>query len=69
MDEIQLKAKKRTIIGKQVKVLRREGLIPGIVYGGEGEPIPVELDTFWKSPWMRQSGPLYQLNLLEWHQP
>jgi len=45
MDEIQLQAKKRTIIGKQVKVLRREGLIPGIVYGGEGDPIPVELDA------------------------
>jgi len=44
MDEVQLQAKKRTIIGKQVKSLRREGLIPGIVYGGEGDPIPVELD-------------------------
>ena len=45
MDAIQLQAKKRTVIGKQVKVLRREGLIPGIVYGGEGDPIPVELDA------------------------
>jgi large subunit ribosomal protein L25 len=45
MDEIQLQAKKRAIIGKQVKALRRAGLIPGIVYGGGGEPIPVELDA------------------------
>jgi large subunit ribosomal protein L25 len=45
MEEIQLQAKKRTIIGKQVKTLRRAGLIPGIVYGGEGNPIPVELDA------------------------
>jgi large subunit ribosomal protein L25 len=45
MEEIQLQAKKRTIIGKQVKTLRRAGLIPAIVYGGEGNPIPVELDA------------------------
>lgn len=45
MEEIQLEANKRTVIGKQVNTLRREGLIPAIVYGGGGEPIPVELDA------------------------
>jgi large subunit ribosomal protein L25 len=45
MEEIQLQANKRTVIGKQVNTLRRDGLIPAIVYGGGGEPIPVELDA------------------------
>jgi large subunit ribosomal protein L25 len=45
MEEIQLLANKRTIVGKRVNTLRREGLIPAIVYGGEGEPIPIELDA------------------------
>jgi large subunit ribosomal protein L25 len=45
MEEIQLKAKKRTVIGKQVKNLRRAGLIPAIVYGGGEEPINIELDA------------------------
>ncbi len=44
MEEIQLQANKRTVVGKQVKALRREGLIPAVVYGGEGEPISIELD-------------------------
>jgi large subunit ribosomal protein L25 len=45
MEEIRLQANKRTIIGKRVNTLRQEGLIPAIVYGGEGEPIPIELDA------------------------
>jgi large subunit ribosomal protein L25 len=45
MEEIQLQANKRTVLGKQVNTLRREGLIPAIVYGGEGDPIPIELDA------------------------
>ncbi|OGO14783.1 MAG: hypothetical protein A2Z14_04055 [Chloroflexi bacterium RBG_16_48_8] len=45
MEEIQLIANKRTIVGKQVDLLRREGLIPAIVYGGDEDPIPVELNA------------------------
>jgi large subunit ribosomal protein L25 len=33
MDELILMAAPRTVVGKQVKRLRREGLIPGVVYG------------------------------------
>ncbi|MBA2276953.1 MAG: 50S ribosomal protein L25 [Chloroflexia bacterium] len=32
-DELILRAEPRTVLGKQVKRLRREGLIPGVVYG------------------------------------
>lgn len=31
--EVTLRAEPRTVVGKKVKALRREGLIPGVVYG------------------------------------
>jgi large subunit ribosomal protein L25 len=33
VDEVILRAEPRTVLGKKVKRLRREGLIPGVVYG------------------------------------
>jgi len=45
MDEIKLEAKERTVIGKKVKVLRREGLLPAVVYGTGIKPIAIELDA------------------------
>ncbi len=44
MEEVQLDAKKRTVMRKHVKSLRREGLLPAIVYGGGIDPIPIELE-------------------------
>jgi large subunit ribosomal protein L25 len=47
-DQIVLQADKRTIKGKQVGSLRREGILPGIIYGKVGkehmEPILVQLN-------------------------
>jgi large subunit ribosomal protein L25 len=43
MEEIELKAEKRSILGKKVKRLRREGLIPAILYGPETAPIPLQV--------------------------
>src|SRR4051812_25292759 len=37
-DTYTLEAQSRTVIGKQVKALRREGLIPAVIYGAGGEP-------------------------------
>jgi large subunit ribosomal protein L25 len=45
MEKFVLEAKKRDVIGKKVKALRREGLIPAIIYGREIEPIPISLIT------------------------
>ncbi len=40
-----LKAERRTVIGKKVKQLRREGKLPGVVYGKTlDQPIPIALD-------------------------
>jgi len=44
MDEIVLQAIPRTIIGKQVKAMRREGKLPAIIYGHDINPIPISLD-------------------------
>jgi len=42
---ITLDATKRTVIGKQVKQLRRQGLIPAVVYGQDTEPIHLTIDA------------------------
>ncbi len=47
-DQIVLQADKRTIKGKQVGTLRRQGILPGIIYGRIGkeqlEPIMIQLN-------------------------
>ncbi|MFQ5595042.1 MAG: 50S ribosomal protein L25 [Anaerolineae bacterium] len=44
MEQIELTAEKRKIIGKKVKRIRREGLVPGIIYGAEVDPVPIQID-------------------------
>src|SRR5580692_5549991 len=45
MAEILVNAKGRTDRGKNAaRRLRREGLIPGVVYGGKGENVAVAVD-------------------------
>ncbi len=44
MEEITLSAQLRTVTGKQVRQLRREGLIPAVVYGHHTAPIPVQIE-------------------------
>jgi large subunit ribosomal protein L25 len=44
MEEVVFQANKRDVIGKQVKNLRREGFLPGILYGRNIDPIPIFLD-------------------------
>lgn len=45
MDKVVLKAEKRNVIGKQVKALRREGKLPGVIYGRHVEPISIVLEA------------------------
>lgn len=44
MEQIELKVEKRTLVGKKVKSLRREGVIPAVLYGPKTEPIPIQCD-------------------------
>jgi large subunit ribosomal protein L25 len=45
MEKVVLKAEKRTLIGKQVRQMRREGRLPGVIYGYNFEPTPISLDS------------------------
>lgn len=45
MEKVVLKAEKRNVVGKQVKALRREGKLPGVIYGRHVEPIAISLEA------------------------
>lgn len=45
MEKVTLKAAKRNVIGKQVKALRREGLLPGVIYGYKVESTAIQMDA------------------------
>lgn len=45
MEKIIIKAKPRTVIGKQVRALRRAGELPGIIYGHHIQPIPISMNA------------------------
>ncbi|MCP4139179.1 MAG: 50S ribosomal protein L25 [Chloroflexi bacterium] len=44
MSKIIVEAEKREVIGKKVKVLRREGQLPAVIYGHGIDAIPIALD-------------------------
>ncbi len=46
MEKVVLKANKRDVIGKQVKAMRRAGLLPAVMYGRHVEkPVSIVLDA------------------------
>ncbi len=44
MEEITLTAQPRAVTGKQVRQLRRQGLIPAVIYGHRTEPTPIQVE-------------------------
>ncbi len=44
MGQIELKTQKREVLGKKVKSLRREGLVPAVLYGHETESLPLKVE-------------------------
>ena len=42
MNDISLKLNERTMTGKKAASLRREGMVPSVVYGGKAEPIATQ---------------------------
>lgn len=44
MEEVVLKANHRTVLGKQVKAIRRAGKLPAVIYGRHIDPLSIELD-------------------------
>lgn len=45
MEKVVFQATKRTVVGKQVRALRRQGKLPAVLYGHNVEPIPLLLDA------------------------
>lgn len=45
MDRVSLTVQPRTIIGKKVKQLRRQGVVPGHIYGYQIEPVNVAVSN------------------------
>ena len=45
MERVVIKASKRDVTGKKVSQLRREGKMPGVVYGHHIEPISIVMDA------------------------
>jgi large subunit ribosomal protein L25 len=43
-EQVGLTAEKRTVIGKQVKQLRRQGWVPGVMYGHGFDPVPLRFE-------------------------
>lgn len=44
MEKVVIKATRRTVTGKQVKALRRQGKLPGIIYGHHIETTPISME-------------------------
>jgi large subunit ribosomal protein L25 len=43
--QVKLKAQKRTLVGRNaVKRIREKGLVPGVIYGSNQQPMPLEVD-------------------------
>ena len=45
MEEVLLQVSKRDVVGKQVKTLRRDGLLPAILYGRGISSIPISINS------------------------
>lgn len=45
MEQLELSAAPRRVIGKQVKALRRAGQVPAILYGRNVEPVLIQLEV------------------------
>ncbi len=43
---VELKAKERSLLGSKVKRLRREGWVPGVMYGHDFESVPLKFDKY-----------------------
>lgn len=44
MEKVVIKATKREVIGKQVRALRRDGKLPGVLYGHNFQSVAISLD-------------------------
>jgi large subunit ribosomal protein L25 len=44
--QVKLKAEKRTVIGRNaIKKMKKDGLVPGVIYGSQAEPVPLQVES------------------------
>jgi large subunit ribosomal protein L25 len=44
--QVKLKAQKRTLVGRNaIKRIKEKGLVPGVIYGSNQQPVPLEVDN------------------------
>ena len=44
--QVKLKAEKRTVVGRNaIKKIKAQGLVPGVIYGSQGEPIALQVES------------------------
>ena len=43
MEHVKLQSSRRTVLGKQVKQLRREGWIPAVLFGAKQDSVPIQV--------------------------
>jgi large subunit ribosomal protein L25 len=44
--QVKLKAEKRTVVGRNaIKKIKAQGLVPGVIYGSQGEPIALQVEA------------------------
>lgn len=60
---IVLEATKRELTGKQVKQMRAEGMIPGVLYGPTFDPVPLQVNWLELRPVLREAGGSHLIQL------
>jgi large subunit ribosomal protein L25 len=44
--QVKLKAQKRTVVGRNaIKKIKKEGLVPGVIYGSQAEPMALQVES------------------------
>ncbi|MEZ4593359.1 MAG: 50S ribosomal protein L25 [Chloroflexota bacterium] len=61
-DRLAIEAEPRTVIGKQVKQLRREGMIPAVIYG-INDPVTIQLENKMLRRVLRRAGTTNLINI------
>ncbi len=63
MAQIELRAEPRTVLGKQVRHLRREGWVPAVLYGPGQEACALQIQAAEAEAVVRQAGTTHLINL------
>ena len=61
-EEIKIVAQPRTVIGKKVKTLRRDGIIPAVIYG-QNDPISIQIEELILRRALRVAGRTNVINI------